>query len=182
TPLEGAPRLHDSIIRISHGTARLFVLFIPSIGSPPATVYQRAGVPFYAIADFRSDEPLDLHLFGYRLTPKGYEQVSEDERGWLWLEPAGVWLAGVGGLLRCMDQAGSLIASHDEALQKNEEFKAKLEQIEGAMESEVSARHDAQREAREAAERAEQERKGRLDAEAQLRAALAELERLKGSA
>ncbi|MGL4550029.1 MAG: hypothetical protein ACRC33_02480, partial [Gemmataceae bacterium] len=32
-------RLHDSIIRISHGTARLFVLFIPSIGSPPATVY-----------------------------------------------------------------------------------------------------------------------------------------------
>jgi hypothetical protein len=33
-----------------------------------------------------------IELIGYRYTPKAYERVQPDDRGWIWLQPMQLWL------------------------------------------------------------------------------------------
>ena len=46
------------------------------------------------IADVLEEDDFEcrLELIVYRHTPDGYERIKPDERGWIWLEPIGVWL------------------------------------------------------------------------------------------
>ena len=56
--------------------------------------YYRAGIPLYVIADVLEEDDFErrLELIVYRHTPDAYERIKPDERGWIWLEPIGVWL------------------------------------------------------------------------------------------
>src|SRR5204862_221599 len=52
------------------------------------TEYYKAGVPLYAIVDYRPEvDERQVHVLGYEATPKGYVRIPLDERGRLWLEP-----------------------------------------------------------------------------------------------
>ncbi len=56
--------------------------------------YYRAGIPIYVIVDVLEEDDFErrLELIVYRHAPDGYERIKPDERGWIWLEPIGVWL------------------------------------------------------------------------------------------
>ena len=59
--------------------------------------YHRAGVPLYVIADVleEDEETRHVELIGYRYAPDGYERIAPDARGWIWLDPLGLWLGVV---------------------------------------------------------------------------------------
>ena len=56
--------------------------------------YYQAGISLYVIADVLEEDDFErrLELIVYRHTPDGYERIKPDERGWIWLEPIGVWV------------------------------------------------------------------------------------------
>ena len=56
--------------------------------------YYQAGVPIYVIADVIREENdnRQVNLMGYRHTPAGYQKMPVDARGYIWLEPVGLWL------------------------------------------------------------------------------------------
>jgi colicin import membrane protein len=55
--------------------------------------YDLAGVPLYFIVDsFERKGRLTRRLLGYRLTLDGYTALIPNERGWLWMEPVGLWI------------------------------------------------------------------------------------------
>jgi Uma2 family endonuclease len=123
--------------------------------------YHRVGVPYYAIIDEdESSGTRALRLIGYRHTPAGYQALPLDDRGRLWLEPIGLWLATREGRVRFEDaQTGAMIGDY-------------VEQSEAL---------DAAEEARAAAEEARDAAKARAEAaEARLRELEAELQRLRG--
>ena len=51
-------------------------------------------------------------LVGYRLTPDGYEELSPNTEGWLWLEPVNLWLGLDGEDLVCYDESGEAILDY----------------------------------------------------------------------
>ncbi len=53
--------------------------------------YHRAKVPYYVILD-RKRLGGEWTLISYRNTPEGYVEAPPNERGWVWLEPVGLWL------------------------------------------------------------------------------------------
>ena len=59
--------------------------------------YHRARVPLYVIADVlvEDEETRHMELIGYRYAPAGYERIAPDARGWIWLDPLGIWLGVV---------------------------------------------------------------------------------------
>ena len=59
--------------------------------------YHRARVPLYVIADVleEDEETRHMELIGYRYAPEGYERIAPDARGWIWLDPLGIWLGVV---------------------------------------------------------------------------------------
>ena len=116
-------------------------------------IYALAGVPLYVIVDTRRWKGAEtLHLLGYRLMPTGYEVLAPDERGWLWLDPVGLWL-GVGEhAVQCYDAHGNPVESYKDL---------------------AAARAAAEARAIDAEARAS-------DAEARLRALEQELQRLRG--
>jgi Uma2 family endonuclease len=123
-------------------------------------IYEQAGVPLYVIIDTRLWKGAEqLHLIAYHLAPNGYEVLAPDERGWLRLEPAGVWLGLNDNRIACYDAHGQLIGDY----QALAEARAVAE-----------ARAKAEGEARAAAEARASE------AEARLRDLEAELRRLRG--
>ena len=69
--------------------------------------YHRAGVPFYGIVDRRvGGQGLEGRLLGYRANHEAYVRLPLDERGRLWLEPVGLWLAFEDGRAVCYDGQG----------------------------------------------------------------------------
>jgi Uma2 family endonuclease len=123
--------------------------------------YHRAGVPFYVIIDEdESSGTRALRLLGYRHTPAGYEPLPPDDRGRLWLEPVGLWLALREGQVRFDDgQTGAEIGDY------TEQFEAR----------------DAAEQARAAMEAARVAAEARAEAaETRLRELEAELRRLRG--
>jgi len=115
--------------------------------------YAQAGVPLYVIVDIaQRRKRVTRSLVGYQLTQVGYVPLAKNERGWLWLEPVGVWLGLRGKNLACYDEAGNLIEDYTGVTQ---------------------ARDDEARRRAEAEERAD-------EAEARIRELEAELRRLRG--
>ena len=53
-------------------------------------------------------------IFGYQLSPTGYQAVASNERGWLPMAPVGLWLGFNGERLECYDEAGVLIGDYRE--------------------------------------------------------------------
>jgi colicin import membrane protein len=104
--------------------------------------------------------PQPTHLDDpYRLTPDGYVALAPDGRGWISLEPAGIWFGIRDNQIVCYDEAGELIG--DYATIDTARTEAENQSV-----AEAQARAEA--EARAAA------------TEARLRALEAELRRLRG--
>lgn len=124
--------------------------------------YELAGVPFYAIIDLqRNKRGVVRTLHGFRLTPEGYVPTPFNERGWLWLEPVGVWLAISGQAVVCYDKNGDLIQEYA-ALAKSKRAADKRAATERARARTAEARATAEAKARA------EEAKARAAAEARV--------------
>jgi Uma2 family endonuclease len=106
--------------------------------------YHRVGVPFYVLIDEDESSGMRaLRLLGYRHTPAGYEPLPPDDRGRLWLEPAGLWLAIREGRVRFEDQqTGTAIGDYTEqveALDASERARAATEEARAVAEARAEA-------------------------------------------
>ena len=63
-------------------------------------------------------------LVGYRLTPDGYEELSPNADGWLWLEPVNLWIGLDGEDLVCYDESGEAILDYVEMTNARAEAEA----------------------------------------------------------
>ena len=103
--------------------------------------YGYAGVPFYIIIDRRIvRRQRTVRLLGYRATPVGYEPLTPNERGWLWLEPVNAWLGLADDQIVCYNAAGEAIGDYDqiatardEALMRAEAAEARLRELEATV-------------------------------------------------
>jgi hypothetical protein len=123
-------------------------------------IYAEAGVTHYIIVDTRKWKGQErLYLLSYYLTPDGYESGAVDERGWLWLEPVGVWLGIQDNHVQCYDEAGRPIGDYTTIDTARAEAEARVR-------GEAEARAKAEARA--------------IAAEARLRELEAEIRRLRG--
>ena len=142
--------------------------------------YELAGVPLYVIVDgVTTRKQPGLRLVGYTQTPNGYQVLAPNERGWLWLEPVGIWLGIEDNEIVCYDEAGQPLGDY-------QALAASLAaEIEARAVAERRAKAEADARTAEQAARAEAERRAdvaerRADAaEARLQALEAELRRLR---
>ena len=75
--------------------------------------YAQVGVPNYIIVDqFERQGVMVRELVGYRLTPDGYEELSPNADGWLWLESVNLWLGLDGEDLVCYDESGEALLNY----------------------------------------------------------------------
>jgi Uma2 family endonuclease len=124
--------------------------------------YETASVPTYVIIDTVGRRSAShLRLFGYTLTPAGYQVLTPDERDWLWLDAVQVWLGIADGAIVCYDEAGQSLGDYVAVTE--------------ALRAETGARQAA-----ETLARAEAEAVARALAEERLRQLEAELARLRG--
>jgi Uma2 family endonuclease len=134
--------------------------------------YRRAKVPLYVIADAIQDDEQGrrLRLIAYRYARGRYHKIAPDARGWIWLDPVGVWL-GVTvdprtgcDRLACYDQQGRELGDYTA--------------VSRALEAEAVARADAQAraEAEAAARAAAQARADAAQARADAAQARADIE------
>jgi len=116
--------------------------------------YDLAGVPLYVIVDMVMPrrEP-GLRLLAYMQTPNGYQVLAPDERGWIWLAPAHIWLGIEQHEIVCYDATGQPLGDYLA--------------LRAALAAEVQAREAAERRA--------------AMAEARVRELEAELQRLRQS-
>lgn len=73
--------------------------------------YEFANVPLYVIVDSltrRGEET--LRLYGYTLTPNGYQALAPDAQGRLWLEAVGLWLGIHKGDVYCTTRTAAGLA------------------------------------------------------------------------
>ena len=147
--------------------------------------YARVGVPNYIIVDrFERRGIMVRELVGYRLTPDGYEELSPNATGWLWIEPVNIWLSLDGEDLACYDEAGNLMQDYvGVSGRAAEETEARIDAENRAAE-ETQARIDAENRAAEEAQaridaenRAAEEAQARIDAEERIRQLETELRR-----
>ena len=120
--------------------------------------YARVGVPNYIIVDrFEQQGVMVRELVGYRFTPEGYEELSPNANGWLWLEPVNLWLGLDGENLVCYEESGEAILDY-------------VGVTEARAEAEARAKAEAEARAAEAeALAAAEERIRQLEAELQRR-------------
>lgn len=129
--------------------------------------YERVGVPYYIIVDSRvnrrTKELVERRVIGYELTPNGYVAMTPNEYGWIWMEPAGLWIGLDGTELQCYDAQGNHLRNQRELLNDLNDSEEQLaDASERLAESEerlveTSYALAMEREAKEA-ERAEKER------------------------
>jgi hypothetical protein len=143
---------------------------------PKFDYYYRAGVPLYVIADARGDDENGrrLEIMAYRHTPDGYARIQPDARGWIWLDPVGVWL-GVAvdprtgcDRLACYDPQGRELGDYTAVSRALEEAEAARDRAEQQAETEARRAETETRRAETEARRAETEAR-RADAEAEAR-------------
>jgi colicin import membrane protein len=146
--------------------------------------YRRARVPLYIIADAIQDDEQGrrLRVIGFRYVRGRYRQIDPDARGWIWLDPVGVWL-GVTvdprtgcDRLACYDQEGRELGDYTAVSRALEaearradaeaEARARAEELTAAQ----ARRADAEAEARARAEELAAAQARRADAEAEARA------------
>jgi len=157
--------------------------------------YEIAGVPWYVIVETYTSRRTTLRrLKGYMLEDGAYTTLAPDERGWLWIEPAGIWMGVRDNQVECYDQAGALIGDYtdiDMARQEAEARAAAEAQARAGAEARAAAQAQAraEAEARAAAEAQARAAEAQARAEAEARAAAteerlrhleAELRRLRG--
>lgn len=130
--------------------------------------YEEAGVETYILIDtaHTRNNPT-LRLTGYTLTPDGYQSLSPDEHGRLWLEAARIWLGIEDNEIICYDESGQPLG----------DYLALFTALRDAKQRATAAEQRATAAERRATEEAE----ARATAEAQLRALEAELRRLRGN-
>jgi Uma2 family endonuclease len=151
-------------------------------------IYALAGVPLYIIADTRIWQDQEtLYLIGYRLTPRGYEILAPDERGWLWIDVLGIWLGTQNNRLICFDANGVQIGDYADLDAARIAAEARAEAETARAKAEVAARVEAEARAKaeaaarvEAEARAKAEAAARVEAEVRLHSLEAELRRLRG--
>lgn len=145
--------------------------------------YELAGVPLYVIIDAVSlrRQPA-IRLLGYTLTPTGYQPLTPDGRGWLWLAPTHTWLGVTADEIVLYDEHEQPLGDYRAlATALAAEAQARLAAEERAGEAEERA-SQAERRASEAEGRAAAERRARVEVEMHLQALEAELRRLRGEA
>ncbi len=126
--------------------------------------YRRARVPLYVIVDAIQDDEQGrrLRLMAYRLVRGRYRPLEPDGRGWIWLDPVGVWL----GVAVDPRTGCDRVAGYDQQGRELGDYTA----VSRALEAEAAARAVAEARAdAEAAARADAQ--ARADAEAAARAA-----------
>ncbi len=137
--------------------------------------YHRARVPIYVIVDARPHPGgRRMKLHGFRHAPEGYQPMPLDDRGRLWLEPLGVWMAVAGVRVVCIEgETGRRLGDYVEEVQARAEAEARAAEAEARV-AEAEARTAG------AEARAEAESRARAEAEDRIRAMEAELRRLRG--
>jgi colicin import membrane protein len=133
--------------------------------------YARAGVAQYVIVDNigRRGER-QLRLLDYRLVGDTYRLQPTDERGWVYLELADLWVGVEGDHVVCYADDGTAFGDYATVVQQAAEAEARARQ-------EAAARAEAEEQARrEAAARAEAEVLARIAAEQAQREAAARAE------
>jgi flagellar biosynthesis GTPase FlhF len=147
--------------------------------------YHRAKVPYYVIADVKKEGETErkIQLISYRRTPTRYKLVKPDPRGWVWLDPLGIWLGvtrdRIGGFnrLACFDPTGQELGDYGaitKALEAESKARADAEARAEAEHRRAEAEH---RRAEAEHRRAQAEAQARTDAEAR-----AEVERRQAQA
>lgn len=108
--------------------------------------YYEAGVPFYAIVDYLPETGLaHAVILGYRTTAGGYVRLPLDERGRLWVEPVGIWLAWEHGRTVCYDAKGERFLTDAELDVRLREVETRSEELSGLAEEAILARQEAER-------------------------------------
>jgi hypothetical protein len=174
-------------------------------------IFYRAGVEFHVIVDEqpsrrrRTPELRRLQLIGYRRGRPGYERLTPDAQGRLWLEPVRLWLGietgSEGDRAVCFDAQNRKIDDFPGMAQARQEAERAWQQAEQARQQAErdkqqadQARQQAERDkqqaerdkqqadqARQQAERDKQQaNQARQQAEARVRELEAELRRLRG--
>ncbi len=112
--------------------------------------YHKAGVPLYAIVDTCEEQGVpQVRLMVHRSIPEGFVRVLPNEKGWVWLEPVGVWLAGEGQRAVCYDAEGNRIPDYAELTSMVRQLDANLEEAAALTEEAVQARQHAEAQAAE---------------------------------
>jgi len=140
--------------------------------------YARAGVAQYVIVDNigRRGER-QLRFLDYRLVGDTYRLQPPDERGWVYLELAELWVGVEGDHVVCYTDDGTAFGDYATVVQQAAEAEARARQEAAARaEAEEQARLEAAARA-EAEARARQEAVARAEAEAQARAAAEQAQR-----
>ncbi len=128
------------VIEVTSPTTRSFDL------DDKVLLYHRAGVPFYAIVDYRSEaDPREVHILGFRWLPEGLVRVPLDSQGRLWLEPVKLWLASGGECAVCFDEQGQRIAEVNVIARNLKEADARAEQLQSLTEEAITARQQAEK-------------------------------------
>ncbi|NJN67404.1 MAG: Uma2 family endonuclease [Chloroflexaceae bacterium] len=114
--------------------------------------YAWAKIPLYIIVDeARRGSRQAPRILGYELTEEGYQPLPLDARGWLWVEPVGLWLGPVGERVAWFDEDGQEIWEYEQEQETRLEAEARLREEEEARQA-AEAQARAEQEARRAAE------------------------------
>jgi colicin import membrane protein len=132
--------------------------------------YARAGVAQYVIVDNigRRGER-QLRLLDYRLVGDTYRLQPSDERGWVYLELAELWVGVEGDHVVCYADDGTAFGDYATVVQQAAEAEARARAAEEQAQREAAARAEAEALARAAAEQAQREAAARAEAEEQAR-------------
>ena len=126
--------------------------------------------------------PETLELQGYRLTSQVYEEITEDELGYLWSEVLDLYIGIANGQLRYFYQDRSLVPTMEEAtrlaIQKAQAIEAEAEEAKAQAEEAKAQAEEAKAQAEEAKARAETEEARASQSEAQTAKLLAPLKTL----
>lgn len=142
--------------------------------------YHRAGVAFYAIVDLHERKRQVIRrVLGFRHTPTGFEPLPLNDQGWLWVEPANMWLGFQNNDVQCYDEAGQPIGNYVEinaALKAESQARSQAEQ---RAQAEAQARSQAEQHAQAEAQARSQAEQRAQAAEVQLQELQAEVQRLR---
>jgi len=133
--------------------------------------YARAGVAQYVIVDNvgRRGER-QLRFLDYRLVGDTYRLQPPDERGWVYLELADLWVGVEGDHVVCYADDGTAFGDYATVVQQAAEAEARARQ-------EAAARAEAEARARAAEEQAQREATARAEAEVLARIAAEQAQR-----
>ena len=132
--------------------------------------YARAGVAQNVIVDNigRRGER-QLRFLDYRLVGDTYRLQPPDERGWVYLELADLWVGVEGDHVVCYADDGTAFGDYATVVQQAAEAEARARAAEEQAQREAAARAEAEALARAAAEQAQREAAARAEAEEQAR-------------